>query len=180
MTTKPSLLLTAMLCMVFAAPVFAQSSAVEQNLQNILQRHPDLAANPSLVNNPTWQKKHPDVTAWFGHHPKARAQTAQSGAWETNGTWHDPDRWFHSNPNWVYQNHPEWIQQNPGWRQAGDWDDQDHAWHDRHWYWEHRREWAEHHHPEWANEEEHHGPPYGHAWGHYKHQDHHGHDHDNG
>lgn len=181
MKTK-SLLLSAILCVAFAAPAFAQSAKTERGLQGILQRHPALAANPSLINDPNWRNAHPNVAAWFRHHPAAWRQTSQMGAWQGNGTWHQPDWWFHNDPNWVYQNHPDWIQRYPAWRQNGDWDDDDHVWHDRNWYWQNRREWAEHHHPEWREEEEeeareHHGPPYGHAWGHYKHHGHH-HDHD--
>lgn len=179
MKTK-SLFLSAILCLMVAAPAFAQNAATDATLQRILQRHPRLAANPSLVNNPQWRKQHPNAYAWFRHHPHAMAQSTQTGAWETNGTWHDPGWWQQNSPNWVYQNRPDWIQRYPQWRQNGDWDDDDHVWHDRDWYWHNRREWAEHHHPEWAEHhhrewahEEHQGPPYGHAWGHYKHQRHH-------
>lgn len=173
-----SLLLSAILWVAFAAPVFAQNAGTEYQLNAILGRHPELAANPALVNSPNWQHSHPDAYAWFRHHPKAMRQTSRMGAWETNGTWHNPNWWFQNNPNWVYQNRPDWIQRYPAWRQRGDWDDDDHAWHDRDWYWQNRREWAEHHHPEWREEEgeearEHQGPPYGHAWGHYKHKHHH-------
>ncbi len=179
MKTK-SLFLGVLLCVALAAPAFAQSPQTERKLQQIMQRHPALAANPSLVNNPQWQKQHPNVWTWFQDHPAALRQTSQAGAWERNGTWHNQNWWFQNNPNWVYQNHPEWIQGNPGWRQSGDWDADDHTWHNRDWYMQNRREWAEHHHPEWAHREEeeneHQGPPYGNAWGHYKH---HHHDHDN-
>jgi hypothetical protein len=173
MKAKISIVLTAILCAALAAPAFAQSAKVEQNLQTILQRHPKLAANPSLVNNPTWQKNNPNVYAWFQHHPKAMRQTSHTGAWETNGTWHNPNWWFQNNPNWVYQNQPNWIQQNPNWRQQGDW--YNGQWHNRNWYQQNQPEWARHHHPDWwakEAEREHQGPPYGHAYGRYKHEHH--------
>lgn len=187
MKAKSSLLLAVILCMVCAAPAFAQSQKTEQTLQTILARHPKLAANPSLVNDPNWQQRHPDAYAWFRHHPKALEQTRAMGAWEPNGTWHEPDWWYRNNPNWVYQNRPDWIERNPSWRERGDWDDA-HEWHDRDWYWQNRREWVAQHHPEWTKKEEkrlekeekreekaEHGPPYGKAVGHH----HHEHKHDN-
>jgi len=183
MKTKSLFMLIAIFAFAFTAPAFAQSAKTESTLESILAKHRRLAANPSLVNNPTWQKEHPDVYAWFKHHPRAMAEASRRGAWEPNGTWHEPDWWYRNNPNWVYQNRQDWIQQNPQWRQSGDWDDR-HEWHDRGWWARNNREWAEKHHPEWAHaeeeEHEHQGPPYGKAKGHYKkHHDHdHDHDHD--
>jgi hypothetical protein len=156
MRPKLSFVLAAVVSIMLAAPAFAQSPKTEANLQHILAKHPKLAANPHLVNNPTWQKEHPDVYAWFEHHPEAMRQTSHAGAWETNGTWREPDWWFHNNPNWVSQNRPDWI--------------------DREWWRQNHRDWVAQHHPEWA--QEHQGPPYGHAYGHYKHK-HKDKDHDN-
>jgi hypothetical protein len=178
MKAKASLLLAVILCVVVAAPAFAQTAKSERELQNILQRHPKLAANPSLVNNPNWQRNNPEVYDWFQKHPKIMAQTRHMGAWQTNGTWREPNWWFQNNPNWVYQNQPNWIQQNPNWRQQGDW--YEGKWHNRNWYVQNQPEWVKRHRPEWAKQEGrgHKGPPQGPPPGQYKPKqhphDHHG------
>jgi hypothetical protein len=171
MKARLSLLLTVLLCVAFAAPAFAQTAGAEQRLQEILNHHSELASNPSLVDNAAWRHSHPKAWTWFKRHPRALEQMRRGGAFEPNGTWHNPNWWYQNNPNWVYQNHRNWIEQNPAWRQQGDW--YEGKWHNRQWYEEHQGDWARHHHPEWARVAPPlPPPPHGRALGHYKHEAH--------
>lgn len=196
-----------LVCAAFAAPAFAQNPQAEAQYQHYLSVHPELRANPGLINDPQWLSQHQTFVRWLNQHPYIRNQARSMGDYDSNHQWHDADWWHRNNPDWMYNHHPEWVRANPAWRNEGDWDDQ-HRWHDRNWWVNNNhRDWVEQHHPNWAENQEHHEyggeqhpngsenrehPNYGeseghhgngHAYGHDKdHGDHghgHGHDHDN-
>lgn len=200
------LIFASLVCAAFAAPASAQNPQAEAQYQHYLSVHPELRANPGLINDPQWLSQHQTFVRWLNQHPYIRNQARSMGDYDSNHQWRDADWWHRNDPEWMYDHHPDWVRANPAWRNDGDWDDQ-HRWHSRDWWFNNRREWVEQHHPSWAEmreehrgerrpnwsengenypnygeSEEHHGN--GHAYGHYKdHGDHghghgHGHDHD--
>jgi hypothetical protein len=193
------LVFASLVCAGFVAPAFAQNPQAEAEYQHYLSVHPELRANPSLINDPRWLSQHQTFVRWLNQHPYIRNQAKSMGDYDSNRQWHDADWWHRNNPDWTYDHHPEWVRANPAWRNDGDWDDQ-HRWHDRNWWVNNNHAWVEQHHPNWAENQEHHEyqghheyneahPNYGeseqhhgngHAYGHDKdHGDHgHGHDHE--
>jgi hypothetical protein len=192
------LVFASLVCAGFAAPAFAQSAQVQAQYQHYLNTHPELRANPGLINDPAWRSNHQGLVHWLNQHPNMRNRAMWMGDYDNSHQWHNEDWWYHNNPNWMYQHHPDWVRGNPEWRNDGDWDDQQ-RWHDRDWWVNNNHAWVEQHHPNWAENrgyqnpnrgEEHYGN--GHAYGHDKdhgdrghgdqgygdHGDGHGHGHD--
>jgi hypothetical protein len=111
----------AALSLAMATPVFAQSPAAMQGLNNIISTHPALQQNPRLLDNPGWLAQHPNAARYMADHPNLRREV-RSGAFESNygswdpehRSWHDAYWWHQNNPSWVYANHPDWGH-NYGW-----------------------------------------------------------------
>ena len=130
----------------------APNPTAEHNWQTYLARHPGLAENPQLLNNPTYLSQHKQLAKWLHDHPAVAQQARGQGMWEHNGTWHDSSWWHEHNPNLVYQNHPEWAERHEDWRGANDGDaDDQHHWHARNWWIQHHPDWVKEHHPGWQS-----------------------------
>jgi hypothetical protein len=107
-----------------AAPAFAQTA--QQDLQQYVNSHPELQANPSLMNNPTYRANHPDLNHFLETHPQVdRQRYGSSGAYDRNHEWRNSDWWHHHHNNsydrdhddWYARNHPE-TYSHPGWDRA--------------------------------------------------------------
>jgi hypothetical protein len=107
-----------------AAPAFAQTA--QQDLQQYVNSHPELQANPSLMNNPTYRANHPDLNHFLETHPQVdRQRYGSSGAYDRNHVWRNSDWWHHNHNNsyardhddWYARNHPE-AYSHPGWDRA--------------------------------------------------------------
>ena len=73
MKFRTFLITTAISCALgAAAPAFAQTA--QQDLQQYVNSHPELQANPSLMNNPTYRANHPDLNHFLETHPQVDRQ----------------------------------------------------------------------------------------------------------
>jgi hypothetical protein len=155
MKLRTSIATTVLVCSLGVAPAFAQTAA--QDIQQYMSTHPELQQNPSLMNNPTYLARHPDLTRWLERHPQFdRGRYGHMGAYDRHHEWREADWWHQNDPDWVYHNHPDWIRDHPAWMKRGDYDNE-HHWRDREW-WEHNHpNWVREHHPHWTEEyNEHH------------------------
>jgi hypothetical protein len=100
-----------------AAPAFAQTA--QQDLQQYVNSHPELQANPSLMNNPTYRANHPDLNHFLETHPQVdRQRYGTNGAYDRNHVWRNSDWWHHNDHNWYARNHSEEYYSHPGWERA--------------------------------------------------------------
>ncbi len=127
---------------------FAPNPTAQREFESWVNQHPELEANPNLINNPTYLAAHPAFAGFLKAHPFVNRQALDNGAWGPSHQWHNSNWWYQNNPNWVSQNRPNWVNNNPQWRNNGDWDE-GHQWHNRQWWVENHRDWVEKHHPGW-------------------------------
>ena len=120
MKFRPILVFVAMLCAVMAAPVLASAQTIqsEAEFQRYLANHPKLQANPSLMSDPAYLAKHPNLALFLHDHPGIHNQARAMGAYDSSHQWRDSNWWYRHNPNWVHSNHPEWFNSHPDWYAA--------------------------------------------------------------
>jgi len=118
MKFRTFLISTALSCVLgAAAPAFAQTA--QQDLQQYLNSHPELQANPSLMNNPTYRSNHPDLNHFLQTHPQVdRRGYGTSGAYDRDHVWRNSDWWHHNDRDWHARNNSEWNYSHPDWARA--------------------------------------------------------------
>jgi hypothetical protein len=105
---------TALLCAIGMAPAFAQTA--QQDLEQYVNSHPELKANPSLMNDPRYLANHPDLNHFLETHPQVdRARYGHSGAYDQHHHWRRASWWHEHDPRWVQTNHPDWNKNHPEW-----------------------------------------------------------------
>jgi hypothetical protein len=107
---------TALLCAIGMAPAFAQTA--QQDLEQYVNSHPELKANPSLMNDPRYLASHPDLNHFLETHPQVdRARYGQYGAYDEHHHWHRAEWWHKHDPGWIESHHPDWYKNHPEWAQ---------------------------------------------------------------
>jgi hypothetical protein len=95
------LVFASLVCAGFVAPAFAQSAQVQAQYQHYLNTHPELRANPGLINDPAWRSNHQGLVHWLNQHPNMRNRAMWMGDYDNSHQWHNEDWWYHNNPNWI-------------------------------------------------------------------------------
>jgi hypothetical protein len=103
-TIAISILLGTAVC----APAFAGSGQAEYD--RFMSKHPKVAANPNLLNDPHYLAKHPDVREFMNQHPNLHHEAAEQGAYGANHQWHNRDWWAHNDKKWAEEHHHEWFE----------------------------------------------------------------------